>query len=365
MPRKKKGPNGRPPPPPRRRGPRKATLQDLPPETLLYIFSFLDPVNLCSCMLVAMEWCIFASDDSVWLALFKRLFPKGSSISLPLTLNLYLMLEEPPSKEQGDYIQACKKIYLNPIVLERQQAWPATNPFLNFFAPGPFFISLGGKVVLHNQYVPPVFLEYLKMLVRELNLILRSNWRQLARRIDDPMFIWGGYDHFFLQSYQLGAAIVRCYLGYSTIASYTDFSLGVTKYLPILPLALGSGVQFYFDPDGEHIWLFGGDQPNHPLVAFIIPIEPFLKSWRKLVKVAQKNCWGKEAICCRRHRTKNCPVCEVMGDHFDQEDRVGEWSRERREQVGRSDKRVRKLKFQMKWSIAGQAIPKAKKNKEV
>ena len=83
------------------------------------------------------------------------------------------------------------------------------------------------------------------------------------------------------------------------------------------------------------------------------------------MKVAQKNCWGKEAICCRRHRTKNCPVCEVMGDHFDQEDRVGEWSRERREQVGRSDKRVRKLKFQMKWSIAGQAIPKAKKNKEV
>jgi len=198
-----------------------------------------------------------------------------------------------------------------------------------------------------------------------VNLILRSNWLQLARRIDDPMFIWGGNDHFFLQSYQLGAAIVRCRQGSSIIASHSYFSLGVSQSLPVFPLALSDGVQFYFDPDGEHIWLFGGDRPNTPLVAFIMPVEPFLKSWRKLVQEAQKNCWGKESICCRRHKTKDCQVCKVMGDHFDQEDKVGEWSRERRAQVGSSDKRVRKLKRQIKWNIAGQAIPKGKKNKEV
>ena len=67
-------------------------------------------------------------------------------------LKLIPVVEEPPSKEQGDYIQACKKIYLNPSVLERHQAWPAYG--LYGFNPGPSFISLGGKVVLHDQYVP-------------------------------------------------------------------------------------------------------------------------------------------------------------------------------------------------------------------
>mgnify|MGYP001078279860 FL=1 len=76
MPRKK-GRGGR-----ARPHPEVLRLSYLPPETLLYIFSFLEPRELVSCMLVAMEWFIYASDDSLWLAIYKHYFPHGTLPSL-------------------------------------------------------------------------------------------------------------------------------------------------------------------------------------------------------------------------------------------------------------------------------------------
>ena len=58
-------------------GERGPELKNLPPEILIYIFSLVGPEELYPCLLVSMEWNVFASDDLLWRSFYLYRFPGG------------------------------------------------------------------------------------------------------------------------------------------------------------------------------------------------------------------------------------------------------------------------------------------------
>ncbi|XP_063951095.1 F-box only protein 15-like [Lytechinus pictus] len=66
---------------------RKATMDDLPTEVILHIFSFLPPSDLLTCVCVNRQWMEFASDNVLWQPLYQRYAtrPSGKASSTTKT----------------------------------------------------------------------------------------------------------------------------------------------------------------------------------------------------------------------------------------------------------------------------------------
>ncbi|XP_011673491.2 F-box only protein 15 [Strongylocentrotus purpuratus] len=58
---------------------RKATMDDLPTEVLLHVFSFLPPSDLLTCVCINRQWMELASDNVLWQPLYQRYATRPSS----------------------------------------------------------------------------------------------------------------------------------------------------------------------------------------------------------------------------------------------------------------------------------------------
>jgi len=182
-----------------------------------------------------------------------------------------------------------------------------------------------------------------------MTILFRTAWRQQARKIDDPMFLWAGKDCFYLQSFQLGSTIAKYYITKLEVCQRNGDIFTLMNHPPpktvksrfafnvfllminVLFLHYKAGV--YCVKMYTSVGLFAGASTLH---GFCIDNEEYFTALEKLKTAAQESF-------CRRHKVIDCLVCGVLGDHFDQEDKVKEWSRERRDEIAKVDTRVRKL----------------------